>query len=61
MPTGVATIQALVMGGKVYIGGEDNFYMILDTVIGKWYVATPLPIGKFRASITAIHDTLYIL
>ena len=155
MPTGVATIQALVMGGKVYIGGEDNFYKILeytieggqwreiktpvtdfgmlvinnqlliiggmerqdmpsnqvwaldtvygtwtkpfpamtttrswvsavsykrwvlvvggqdqtlknfvevlDTVIGKWYVAIPLPSGKLRASITAIHDTLYIL
>ena len=155
MPTGMARIQALIMAGKVYIGGEYNFYMILeytieggqwreiktpvtdfgmlvvnnqlliiggmerqdmpinqvwaldteygtwtqpfptmtttrswvlavsykrwvlvvgcqaqtltnfvevpDTVIGKWYVATSLSSGKFRASITAIHDTLYIL
>ena len=38
-----------------------NFVEVLDTVIGKWYVATPLPSGKFRASITAIHETLYIL
>ena len=38
-----------------------NFVELPDTVIDKWYVATLLPSGKFRASITAIRDTLYIL
>ena len=45
----------LVVGGQAQT--LTYFVEVLDTVIGKWYVATPLPSGKFRASITAIHDT----